>query len=149
MTTTVAVATVEPDDTVDIVDFTLPVKRIRFKIDSDIFEAHAALGLPMMQALIKVTKTLGDLGKDGDYSPIIDVFNELLTAESAPRFAQRITGKGADAIDVRRQLIPILYHLLEKYGIRPTQPSSDSSIGLPSGTGGTTSTAGFSTVASG
>lgn len=134
------------DDSVDIVDFTLPVKLIRFKIDNDVFEAHAALGLPMMQDLIKVAKALGDAGKDGNYAAITDVFTELLTDESGPRFVQRVQSRGSDAIDVRKQLIPILYWLLERYGLRPTRPSSVSSTGSPSGIDGTTSTAGSSTV---
>lgn len=134
----------DDDDVVDIVDFSLPVSRIAFKIDDDIFEAHAALGLATMQDIVKVTRTLGDVGRDGDYTPLLNIFNRLLTAETAPRFAERVMSSGSDALDVRKQLIPILHFLLERYGLRPTQPSSDSSTGSPSGTGGTTSTPGFS-----
>lgn len=131
-----------PDDEVEIRDFTLKVKRIKFKIDDDVFEAYAALSLPLMQKLIKTAKSLGDMVKDEKFDGITTIFDELLHPQSAERFKQRVQAIGDDAIDVKQQLIPILYHLLEKYGVRPTQLSSDSSIGSPSETGGITSTAG-------
>jgi hypothetical protein len=138
------VGTVSDDGEIEIKDFTLKTKRFGFKIDNDKFIAHAALGLPTMQELSKVTKNLGEAIRSGDYEPITDIFRELLEDKSAQRFAQRVVAKGEDAIDVKKQLMPILYWLLEKYGLRPTQLSSVSSTGSPSGTGGTTSTVGSS-----
>lgn len=131
-----------PDDEVEIRDFTLKVKRIKFKIDDDVFEAYAALSLPLMQKLIKTAKSLGDMVKEEKFDGISAIFNELLYPQSAERFNQRTQAIGDEAIDVKQQLIPILYHLLEKYGVRPTQLSSDSSTGSPSEPGGITSTAG-------
>lgn len=131
-----------PDDEVEIRDFTLKVKRIKFKIDDDVFEAYAALSLPLMQKLIKTAKTLGNMVKEEKFDGITAIFDELLHPESAARFKQRVQSIGDDAIDVKQQLIPILYHLLEKYGVRPTQLSSDSSTGLSSETDGITSMAG-------
>lgn len=139
------VGTVTDDGEIEIKDFTLKIKRFGFKIDNDTFVAHAALGLPTMQELSKVTKNLGEAVRSGDYTPITDVFRELLEDVSAQRFTQRVVAKGPDAIDVKKQLMPILYWLLEKYGLRPTQLSSESSTGSPSETGGITSTAGSST----
>lgn len=136
------VGTVTDDGEVEIKDFTLKVKRFGFKIDNDIFRAHAALGLPTMQDLVKVARGMGDAVKDGNYDGIVAVFRELLDDPSATRFAARVISKGDDAIDVKKQLIPILYWLLEKYGLRPTPVSSGSSAGSASGTGGTTSTPG-------
>lgn len=140
------VGTVTDDGEIEIKDFTLKVKRFGFKVDNDTFIAHAALGLPAMQELSKVTKNLGEAVTSGDYTPITDVFTELLEEASARRFTARVVSKGAEAIDVKKQLLPILYWLLEKYGLRPTQLSSESSTGSPGGTGGITSMAGSSTV---
>lgn len=142
------VGTVTDDGEIEIKDFTLKVKRFGFKVDNDTFVAHAALGLPAMQELSKVTKNLGEAVRSGDYTPITDVFGQLLEDASARRFTQRVVAKGTDTIDVKKQLLPILYWLLEKYGLRPTQLSSESSTGSPSETGGITSTAGSLTEVS-
>lgn len=135
------------DDQIEIKDFTLKIKRYGFKIDQDIFHAHAAMGLPAMQDLIKVSKSIGDAMRTGEYDAITEIFKQLLDGPSGERFAQRVISRGADAIDVRKQLLPVIYWLLEKHGLRPTQPSSASSTGSPSGTGGTSSTAGSLTGA--
>lgn len=137
-----------PSDEVEIKDFTLKEKRIKFKIDDDIFEATRVLGLPLMQDLVKVTKGMSNMSESGDYSSIPAIFNELLLPGSAERFNQRLMAKGDDAIDVRSQLMPVLHYLLEKFGLRPTQPSSESSTGSPVETDGTPSTAGSSLEAS-
>lgn len=136
------------DDPVEIRDFTIRTKKIRFRIDDDVFEAKALLGLPMLQDLVQTSKTMGELMRSERYDAFFDLFDKLLYPESARRFRERGTSTGEDAIDLRRQLIPIMYYLLEKYGLRPTQPSSDSSTGSPSGDGGTSSTGGSSDVVS-
>lgn len=132
------------DDDVDIRDFTIREKRVRFRIDGDVFEAQALLGIPLMQELVKSTKAIGKMVEEERYEGIFAIFDQLLYPDSAQRFRERATSVGDEAIDVRRQLIPVLYYLLEKYGLRPTQQSSDSSTGSPSGTDGTTTTAGVS-----
>lgn len=137
-----------PGDDVEIKDFTLKEKRIKFKIDADVFEASRVMGIPMMQDLVKLTKNLGDMSESGDYSAIPAIFNELLLPASAQRFTERLNAKGDDAIDVKQQLLPILYYILEKFGLRPTQLSSESSTGSPAETDGTPSTDGSSAAAS-
>lgn len=137
-----------PQDEVEIKDFTLKEKRVKFKIDDDVFEASRIMGIPMMQDLVKVTKNIGSMSESGDYSGISAIFDELLVPSSAERFAQRLAAKGDDGIDVKAQLIPILYYILEKFGLRPTQLSSDSSTGSLTETDGTPSTDGSSVEAS-
>lgn len=136
------------DDDVEIKDFTLKQKRIKFKIDNDIFEATRVVGLPLMQDLVKVTRGMGKMSDSGDFSAIPAIFNELLLPASAQRFSERLQAKGDDAIDVRQQLLPVLQYLLEKFGLRPTQLSSESSPGSPGETDGITSTDGSSAEAS-
>lgn len=126
------------DGTIDIKDFTIKRKRIQFKVDDDVFTAHAVLGLPHMQHMIRVSKNMRDLITDEKFDAIFDVFDQLLTPDSAKRFRERVFSSGDDAIDVREQLIPILHYLLEAYGVRPTQLSSDSSSGSPNEIDGTT-----------
>lgn len=133
------------DDRVQIRDFTVKEKRVAFRIDDDVFEAYGLLGITLMQDLVEAAKSLGKLIENKNYEGITGLFSKILYPESAKRFNERIVAVGDETIDVKRQLIPILYFLLESYGVRPTQPSSDSSTGSPSGTGGTTSTPGSST----
>jgi hypothetical protein len=137
-------ATYEAVDQVEIRDFTIKQKRVAFRIDNDIFEASAILGLPVMQDMVKMSKGIGDIAEreDGDYTEIFSIFDQVLLPDSARRFRERAMSRGDEGIDVKRQLLPILHHLLEVFGLRPTQQSSDSSTGSPSGDDGITSTAG-------
>lgn len=117
----------QPDDgTVDIQDFTIREKRIRFKVDEDRFEAFAILGLHTMQELVRVSKNIGEVTKTGDYSALTELFSKLLVPDSAMRLNRRIMSSDPDeSLDVKRQVIPILHYLLEKHGVRPTQQPSD------------------------
>lgn len=147
----------QPDeDLVEIKDFTVPTRRIRFKIDQDVFEAHPVMGLTLMQQLIKVRGEVARLGAHDDddddvdsdalaarIETVISMFDKLLLPDSARRMRER-----AGSLDLRKQLIPIIYYVMEQHGLRPTQPSPSSSPGLPSGNGGTPSTAGASSAES-
>jgi hypothetical protein len=130
------------DDEVQIRDFTLKKKRIRFKIDKDLFEGYAILGLPLMQDLIKSAKSIKTAVTDEKFDSVFEIFDKLLYPESAKRLRERSVALGDDALDVKQQVIPIMYFLLEEHGLRPTQPSSDSSTGSPSETDGITLTDG-------
>lgn len=131
-------------DTVEIRDFTIRQKKVKFRIDDDVFEAYAILGLPLLQELVATSKKLGAMIEDQNYGAFFEIFDKILYPDSAKRFRERAESIGDDAIDVKRQLLPVLYFLLEEYGVRPTQPSLSSSSGSPSENSGTTSTAGSS-----
>lgn len=133
-----------PDDAINIKDFTIKRKRIAFKIDDDVFEAYAVLGLPLLQDLMHAVKSMQEMIKEQKFEALFTLFDKLLFPASAQRFRERAMSTGDDAIGVQSQLIPVLYYLLEEYGLRPTQPSSGSSTGSSSETDGTTSTGGLS-----
>lgn len=134
----------EMDDSVEIRDFTIKRKRIKFKIDDDVFEATAILSIPLMHELVKVGKNVQQLVGEQKFDSVTSVFQKILLPASAKRFGERLDAIYDDALDIKEQVIPVLYYLMEQYGVRPTQPSSDSSTGSPSETDGTTSTAGLS-----
>ena len=146
-------------DEVEIRDFTIKEKRAKFRVDNDIFEATAIMSIPMMQGMMQAARGIGDvMGADEDENSvstklekIYEIFDKILIPASAKRFRARLEAEPAseDALDARRQVIPILYYLLEKYGLRPTTPSQESSDGSPNEISGTTSTAGSSTEATG
>lgn len=137
------------DDSVEIKDFTIEWKRIRFRIAPHIYEARPMLGPALMQRMVNIGKTLGSGGEDRDIEASLEgvysIFSELLLPDSATTFNAELA---ADKIDIQKQLIPVLFWLLEQYGVRPIQPSPDSSAGSPSETGGTPFTAGASLVES-
>ena len=82
---------------------------------------------------------------------LADMFRLLLPGRYGLRFAERLLSDGdpgdsqsdppreasPPVIDLTREAMPAMYWLMEKYGLRPTQPSSPS---LDGSTDGTTST---------
>ena len=135
-------------DHIKIRDFTIKKKRIPFRLDDDVFEAYGVLGVTLLQELVDVASSLSDMVAAKKYDGIFDVFSRILYPEHAQRFRERGLAIGDEAIDVKRQLIPILYYLLEEYGVRPTQPSSSSSGGSPGEIDGTSFTPGSEPAAS-
>jgi len=128
-------------DNVRYRDFSGTAEPVRFKIDNDVFEAPAVLPIPVMQELVNVADRMKNLGHDSAaLNAIVEVFNVILTDASARRFGERIASK-SEPIGIR-QVIDIMMWLLEAYGLRPTEPSSDSSTGLPGESDGTPSVAG-------
>lgn len=114
------------DNSVDIQDFTIRDKRIRFRIDDDLFEGYSTIGLHAMQDLVRQTKNIADAISTENYQVFIGIFDNLLIPDSANRLKERIvTDDRNDELDIKKQVIPILNYLLEKHGLRPTQPSSD------------------------
>ena len=95
---------------------------------------------------------------------VADIFAVFLPGTAGDRFRARLLTEGRDAdpnaepprleadpppIDLTRQALPVLYWLLEQYGMRPTGPSSPSPNGSTDGqtgtlNGGISSTAGAS-----
>lgn len=114
------------DNTVDIQDFTIREKRIRFRIDDDLFEGYSTIGLHAMQDLVRQTKNISDAISSENYQVFTDIFDNLLVPDSAKRLKERIiTNNRDDELDLKKQVLPVLYYLLEKHGLRPTQQSSD------------------------
>jgi hypothetical protein len=126
-------------------DFSKKREPVEFQIDDDIFTAPSILPVPSMQELAEVANAIKvETDNAKLFQRITEVFDAVLTETSAKRFRQRVTSK-EEPIDVE-QLVDIMLWLLEEYGLRPTQPSSDSSNGALSVTSGTLSTAGAPAV---
>lgn len=122
-------------------DFTKAKKRVTFKIDDDVFEAPSVLPIPVMQELASsADKLKGNTSSGETLREVIGIFDAILLNNSAARLRERIASK-EEPVDLT-QLMDVMMWLLEVYGLRPTQPSSDSSAGLPDGTSGTPSTDG-------
>lgn len=137
----------------DFKDFSLSeqeMKPKRFKIGADMFEAPPLLAPVVMAELTGLAAKFGGLaGSEGEDIPTTpealmevieafgEVFEQILTQETGPRFKQRLLSKD-EPIDLMRQAVPALKWLIEVYGLRPTEPSSSSSDGSDGGGPGST-----------
>lgn len=142
------------EDVVRFMDFSSAPEPVQFRIDDDVFEAYRVLSIPSLQEAVKVMKLIGDLKMDdpdadetiAKMEKFIAIFDALLIEESAARFKARAMGK-ENPIGLK-QIISIISWLLEVYGFRPTQQSSDSSGQSANDDSGTGSTDGASLVGS-
>ena len=125
-------------DEVEIKDFSYDSVTIPFRIGEDVFHAHPDIPLSVVGQISKLTDVRGTLEKENGVNVITDVFAEFLQDASGELFRQRVHEK---KIGVKK-ITEILPWILEKYGLRPTQPSSDSPSGLGDGETGTSSTDG-------
>jgi hypothetical protein len=143
-------------------DFSLPMDPKPFRIDPDDFEAPPLLAPMVLRNLGRLHTELGDQADiEKTLTLVSDMFAMVLPGPSGERFRARLltesraadpeTGRPADPppIDLVRQALPVLYWLLEEYGIRPTEPSSPSPNGSTDGaqdtpSGGISSTDGAS-----
>lgn len=155
--------------TQSIRDFSLPMDPVRFRIDPDTFDAPALLAPMALKNAAAMHAQLGDLGDlssdmERTLRLVADIFAVFLPGTPGVRFRARLLTEGRDAdpnadpprleadpppIDLTRQALPVLYWLLEQYGMRPTGPSSPSLNGSTDGqtdipNGGISSTAGVS-----
>lgn len=124
----------------DIKDFSRPRPRIRFKIDGDVFEAAPAIPADV---LVEFASRFGDLDSvaHGERLGVLtSVLDMVLLPESYALLRKRMSDR-EHPVELD-QLSEVIVHLMEKYGLRPTQPSADSLPGLPSLASGTSSTDG-------
>lgn len=112
---------------------------IEFKVGKDVFRAPAVVAPILLGRITAAAQGFsepdGDMGKKLEYAA--EIFDQLLTPETAPRFRERLLS-ATEPIDLNRQAVPILYWLMEVYGMRPTQPSLSSMDGVSDGGPGST-----------
>lgn len=127
-------------------DFSKKRVPIVFRIDNDDFQALSVLPVPVMQRLVSEASKLKDQeATETALADVLNIFNSVLYPDSAAKFQERVQSLD-NPVDLN-QVMDIMVWLMELYGQRPTQPSSDSSTGLPSGTDGTISVDGALPVA--
>ncbi|MDK1473611.1 hypothetical protein QNO07_09285 [Streptomyces sp. 549] len=126
------------DITDDIRDFTTARKSIRFRVDSDVFDAVPDIPAQTLLDFAMEMEHAGD-SPDQAIRAMVKVVDILLTQESAALFKARMSNP--DNPISAQQLKDIMPWLLEQYGMRPTEPSSDSPTGPASPEPGTSSTA--------
>jgi hypothetical protein len=119
-------------------DFSQARERLVFRIDTDMFEAAAALP---GKTLARFAGRFADIDKvppEQQLNAITDALGMVLLPDSAALFAKRLEDL-TNPISLE-QASDVITWLLERYGMRPTEPSSPSSAGQPSPVSGTSLT---------
>jgi hypothetical protein len=127
-----------PTEATPVKDFTRKRKRLVFRIDDDLFEAAQAIP---GKTLARFAGRFADLEKappEAQLDAIADALGMVLLPESNARFQERLDDL-ENPIELE-QGSDVIAWLMEEYGNRPTEPSSDSSTGLSSPESGTNST---------
>lgn len=109
-----------------VMDFSNPAQNIKFRLDGDEFEALPEIAAVSMLRFADEATRLDrdDVGTDEKIKIIQGLFRMVLTTESATRFIRRLEDD-AHPIGMAR-FGEIVEWLMERYGLRPTEPDSAS-----------------------
>jgi hypothetical protein len=132
-----------PDQTggAEVLDFTIKREPLWFRIDDDLFQAAPALPAGVAFQFAELASTLG--GDSGDERvaqarAAMTLFEKILYPDSYRRFQERMHSV-EQPIDPH-QLFQVVSGLMARYGLRPTEPSADSSASPEPPADGTNST---------
>lgn len=124
----------------EIKDFSKARKRLRFRVDDDVFEATPAIPAEVMIQFAEKFSS-ADPSKMSVADQLL-IFREMLETVVLPGSMTRLRERMSDSanpVDMD-QLDAIVSWLFEEYGMRPTEASSASSSGDALPETGTTST---------
>lgn len=110
-----------------IKDFSRPRRRVRFRIDGDLFEAAPALPAETLVQFASRFSDLESIDQTKRFDVLVEVLELVLLPESFALLRRRMSDR-TDPVELD-QLNDVIVHLLETFGLRPTQPSSGSPDG--------------------
>jgi len=119
----------------DIQDFSLPPQRNQFKIDGEVFEAAAQLPAGQAMGFIHLAEQWSSSEPEKAQELFRGLFSKVLLPESYERFVARLNDLEHPV--TIQQLQQVISWLFERYGMGPTEESSDSSTGSGNPNGGT------------
>lgn len=102
-------------------DFSDDRKPIRFSAQGQRYECHLALAAGTGQ---RVAHAADGLDPEDAVAALSAFFHLVMDEDSAKRITKQLRDQSPDALTVE-QGVKIMHHVMEKYGLRPTQPSSD------------------------
>lgn len=114
------------DDIVRFRDFSLSPEPVTFRIEPDTFECVAEIPLDSLAEMANLASGSEDRG--AQLRRIYDFFDGIMTPTSAAVFRERGQKGNPNPIGMRH-ITALLPWLMEVYGLRPTQPSDESSTG--------------------
>ena len=127
-----------PSEPTPVKDFSRKRERLNFRIDDDIFEAATALPGRTLSRFAARFANVENTPVDKQLDAFADALGMVLLPESNARFQKRLEDL-EHPIELE-QASDVIQWLLERYGLRPTEPSSPSSTGPSSPASGTSST---------
>lgn len=127
-----------PAEAATIRDFTEKHERLLFRIDDDVFEAARTLPGKTLARFASRFNGIETATVDKQLDAFADALSMVLLPDSNSLFQKRLEDL-ENPIGLE-QASDVITWLLEHYGVRPTQPSSDSSSGQPSPEPGTSLT---------
>lgn len=130
----------------DLVDLTRPRPTPRFRLGPDIFTFAPAIPIGRMPAILRAQRGLGNFAETEDLGPLWTFFALVMDTDNLDRLRARCDSI-TDPVD-HVDLMNVMNHMVEVWGMRPTVPSSESGTTSADGTAGTPSTAGPSASAS-
>lgn len=123
-----------------IKDFSRPRPKVAFTIDGDTFDAAPAIPAETLAEFATRYENAGDADTArSQYQTLVSVLELVLLPHSYALLQERLRDRERP-VDLD-QLNDIIVWLMERYGLRPTQPSPTSSDGPASPVSGTSSTA--------
>lgn len=141
-------------------DFTTRRDPIQFRIAPDNFAAPPLIGGLTLKKLGHLWGQFSEIGDttsaDGiekSLNLVAEFMRLLMPGHHGRRFAERLLSDGnpgdpeadppvppsPEVIDLQREALPVVYYLMERYGLRPTAPSSESPAGSTESLTGTLS----------
>lgn len=132
----------------EMMDFSLPPRNLKFKVDADVFEAVPELATERALTFADEAANMDD--DDVTTRQRMDIIEKLFHLVLVPESADRLIARLSDPINPigPERFQRILTYLMEQYGLRPTEPGSDSSPGSDVRETGTNSTASASATGS-
>ena len=124
-------------DDVRFKDFTKKRKPVFFTVEGERFDCYPAIALPSLQEIVEVSR---DFSTEKAVESFAAFFAVVMDEGNAARMEVLLRDK-VNPLD-QEQAVEIMQWLLEVYGLRPTQPSSESVLGSPTDDAGTPSEAG-------
>lgn len=126
-------------------DFTVRRDPIRFRIDPDEFAAPGIVNPIVLRKIAKGAAEIAPLMAglteetfDEALKLTADIMRVMIGGKYGDRFAERLLSDGEDGspppINLISEAVPVLYFLMEQWGLRPTTPSATSSDGSTTAT---------------
>lgn len=108
------------NDSVEFKDFTDDRKPIRFMAQGEKYECHEALSIATTQ---EIATAAANVNEDNVLDGLDTFFSIVMDEDNASRLAAQMRSKTNPLTTA--QSVNIMHWVLERYGLRPTQPSSD------------------------
>lgn len=106
-------------------DFSVSSEPITFAMDGDEFHCAPDIALDMLIELADFATVSEEQGRGAQIEKMKEFFDAILNEDEAGRLRERMR-KGAAKPVGKRLLVDVMPWLMEVYGLRPTQPSSES-----------------------